>query len=390
MKTILFLTEVLAGTHVAKLEGVYESARRYGWHVVEAEFENSRHSLAEYISTWHPDGCIVVGSALTAPLSPRSLSELPTVYLDPDEKTRRAGKAYVASDPRPLAELAARELMALNCASYAFVGWSERTAWSEDRRRAFADIIRGTGLPFTAFAGHFSPKDKISFQRQLRAWLMRLPKPCGIFTANDTTAAQVIDACQRLKLDVPTDVAVVGVDNQEIVCENAPASITSIEIDFRAAGRLSAEALAELMSNPSRTPEPRLFGPGRIVRRQSTRRLLRAIPVVERALEKIRREACFGLTAADVVAEMKLPRRGAERRFRQATGSSILEEINRHRLERAFSLLRRPGYPIALIAQQCGWSNDVFLKRLFKRTTGLTMREWRKREGDQRAHSGQS
>ena len=380
MKTILFLTEVLAGTHVAKLEGVYESARQYGWHVVDAEFENSRHSLADYIDTWHPDGCIVVGSALTAPLSPRSFSALPTVYLDPDERTRRAGKAYVASDPRPLAELAARELTALNCASYAYVGWSERTAWSEDRRRAFAEIIRGAGLSFAAFAGHYDPKDKISFQRQLKAWLKRLPKPCGVFTANDTTAAQVIDACQSLKLDIPSEVAVVGVDNQEIICENAPVSITSIEIDFRAAGRLSAEALAEFMADPSRKPRPRLFGPGRMVRRQSTRRLLRAIPVVERALEKIRREACFGLTAADVVAEMKLPRRGAERRFRQATGSSILEEINRHRLERAFSLLRKPGYPIALIAQQCGWSNDVFLKRLFKRTTGLTMREWRKRE----------
>ena len=268
MKTILFLTEVLAGTHVAKLEGVYELARQYGWHVVDAEFENSRHSIADYIHTWHPDGCIVVGSALTAPLSPRSLSGLPTVYLDPDERTRRAGKAYVASDPRPLAELAARELMAHECASYAYVGWSERTAWSEDRRRAFADIIRGAGLPFAAFAGHFSPKDKISFQRQLRAWLKRLPKPCGVFTANDTTAAQVIDACQSLGLDIPTDVAVVGVDNQEIVCENAPVSLTSIEIDFRAAGRLGAEALAEFLADPSRAPAPRLFGPRRIVRRQ--------------------------------------------------------------------------------------------------------------------------
>ena len=161
MKTILFLTEVLAGTHVDKLEGVYELARRYGWHVVVAEFENTQHSIADYISTWHPDGCIVVGSALTAPLSPRSFSELPTVYLDPDEKTRRAGKAYVASDPRPLAELAARELMALDCAAYAFVGWNARTAWSEDRRRAFAAIIRGAKLPFAAFAGHFSPKDRI-------------------------------------------------------------------------------------------------------------------------------------------------------------------------------------------------------------------------------------
>ena len=181
MKTILFLTEVLAGTHVDKLEGVYELARRYGWHVVVAEFENTQHSIADYISTWHPDGCIVVGSALTAPLSPRSFSELPTVYLDPDEKTRRAGKAYVASDPRPLAELAARELMALDCAAYAFVGWHARPAWSEDRRRAFAAIIRGAKLPFAAFAGHFSPKDRISFERHLRAWLMRLPKPCGIF-----------------------------------------------------------------------------------------------------------------------------------------------------------------------------------------------------------------
>ena len=380
MKTVLFLTEVLAGTHVAKLEGVYDSARRYGWHVVDAEFENSQHSIADYIRTWNPDGCIVVGSALTAPLSPQSFARIPTVYLDPDEKTRRAGKAYVASDPRPLAELAARELTALGCTSYAYVGWSERTAWSEDRRKAFAAIIRDRGLPFTAFAGHFRPKDKISFQRQLRSWLKRIPKPCGIFTANDTTAAQVIDACQSLKLDVPADVAVVGVDNQEIVCENAPVSITSIEVDFRAAGRLGAEALAEFLENPGRTPEPRLFGPLRIVRRQSTRRLLRASPVVERALEKIRREACFGLTAADVIAEMKLPRRGAARRFRQATGFSILEEINSLRLERAYSLLRKPGSPIALIAQQCGWSNDVFLKRLFKRTTGLTMREWRKRE----------
>ena len=379
MKTILFLTEVLAGTHVAKLEGVYDRAREYGWHVVDAEFENSRHSIADYIRTWRPDGCLVVGSALTAPLSPRSFAGLPTVYLDPDERTRRDGRAYVASDPRPLAEAAARELIALDCASYAYVGWNERTAWSEDRRRAFAAIIQDTGRPFAAFAGHCDAKDKISFQRQLRAWLKRLPKPCGIFTANDTTAAQVIDACQSLKLDVPTDVAVVGVDNQEIICENAPVSITSIEIDFRAAGRLSAEALAEFMADPSRTPAPRLFGPGRMVRRQSTRQLLRASPVVERALEKIRREACFGLTAADVVAAMNLPRRGAERRFRAATGTSILEEINRQRLERAFSLLRRPGYPIALIAQQCGWSNDVFLKRLFKRTTGMTMRAWRKR-----------
>ena len=267
--------------------------------------------------------------------------------------------------------------------SLAYVGWNEPTPWSKGRHRAFEECVRADGKPFSAFTESWTAADRLNFHTRLAKWLKLLPKPCGLFAANDDTASQVADACHFCGLKIPQDVAIIGVDNLEIICENATTSLSSIAIDFYAAGLLCADYLAELLANPRLRPGIRAFGPGQIVRRQSTRRLLHSSPVVERALEKIRREACFGLTAADVIAEMKLPRRGAERRFRQATGSSILEEINRHRLERAFSLLRRPGYPIALIAQQCGWSNDVFLKRLFKRATGLTMREWRKREGVQ-------
>ena len=79
-----------------------------------------------------------------------------------------------------------------------------------------------------------------------------------------------------------------------------------------------------------------------------------------------------------MIADLGLSRRADEQLFRQATGSSILEEINRVRMEQVFTLLRRPDYPISLIAQQCGWRSDVFLKKLFKRQTGTTMRDWRK------------
>lgn len=380
MKTILFLTDVHAGTHIAKLEGVYERAHLYGWHIIEVEYENARRPIEDYFKIWHPDGCIFVCSALTAPMKTRYFKRLPTVYLDPDEKTRFAGHTCVISDPAPLAQLAVQELTALNCASYAYVGWKERTAWSEDRRKAFERLLGKQKLRVFSFTEQSDSRGKIKFFRQLSAWLKKLPKPCGIFTANDDRACQVADVCEYLGLSIPTDVAIVGIDNQEFLCENAITSLTSIEIDFREPGRLAADALARLLADPKQKPETLLFGPRGLVRRQSTRRLLRANPTIDHALERIRREACLGLTATDVIADMKLPRRAAERRFRQVTGTSILGEINRHRLEHAFALLRKPDYPISLIAQQCGWTNDVFLKRLFKRTTGMTMRAWRNQQ----------
>ena len=190
------------------------------------------------------------------------------------------------------------------------------------------------------------------------------------------------DVCHFLGLRSPEDVAIVGVDNLEIICENAITTLTSIEIDFRQAGRASADLLALAMENPRRAPQTVKYGEGRIIRRQSTRLMKTCDAHIARALERIRREACAGLKAADVIAEIGSSRRTAETRFRAATGRSVLEEINGVRLERAFSLLRRPNCPISLVAGECGWRTDAYLKRLFKRTTGLTMREWRRRESD--------
>ncbi|MGN0844489.1 MAG: substrate-binding domain-containing protein [Kiritimatiellia bacterium] len=379
MKTILFFTDVHTGTHHDKLEGVYERAHLYGWHIIEIEYENSLRSIDDYLKTWHPDGCIVICAALTEPIDSNRFHAIPTVYLDPDEKTLASGCPCVCSAPEPLARLAAQELTALHCASYAYVGWNKRTAWSEGRRMAFEHLMQEQKLPVFSFAEQCPLRDKILLVEQLSSWLEKLPKPCGIFAANDNIACQIADICRQVGLGIPSDVAIVGVDNQEILCENAVTSLSSIEIDFRESGRLAADALAGLLSKPDIPQHNFFFGPQRLVRRQSTRRLQHGSPIIERALERIRREACLGLTAADIIADMKLPRRAAERLFRKSTGTSILSEINRYRLEHAFTLLRKPNYPIFLIAQQCGWTNDVFLKRLFKRTTGMTMREYKKK-----------
>ena len=378
MQTIAFITDLHVGAHIAAVEGVYERARTYGWHVVEIEYEHSNRPIADYIRTWKPAGCILSCSALTKPLAPEVFDKLPTVYLDPDEETLTGRHHCVINDPEPIARLAYRELAALGCASFAYVGWNERTLWSEGRHQAFGKQVRAGGHPFAAFTDSWTAKDKLHFHKRLGAWIKRLPKPCGIFAANDDTASQVADACHFSGLEIPSQVAIIGVDNLEIICENAVASLSSIAVDFRQAGRLCADYLAELLANPKLPAENRSFGPGSVIRRQSTHNLAHTDARVTRVLERIRREACLGLKAADVIADLGLSRRAGEQLFRQATGSSILEEINRVRMEQVFALLRRPDYPISLIAQQCGWQSDVFLKKLFKRQTGTTMRDWRK------------
>lgn len=113
-------------------------------------------------------------------------------------------------------------------------------------------------------------------------------------------------------------------------------------------------------------------------RRQSTRALKTGDAGIIRAVEKIRREACFGLKAADVIKDIGLSRRLAERRFLVATGRTILGEIQEVRFAKAKDLLRDNTIPIGLVAERCGWESDSYLKRFFKARTGMTPREWRK------------
>jgi len=378
MKTVLFLTDLHVGSHIAEVEGVYERARTYGWHVVEVEYAHSIRPIEDYVRTWRPDGCILTCAPLTEPLAPEVFKDIPTIYLDPDARTLRRQRHCVVNDPEALAQIAFQELMNLPCAACGFVGWSNRTVWSEGRRQAFGRLVEGAGLPFVAFTDPWDPEDKLRLHKKLARWIRELPKPCGIFAANDDTASLVADVCHFVGLEVPKDIAVIGVDNMELVCENAMTTLSSIEIDFHDVGRACADLLARLLADPDLPPETVRFGPGRLVRRQSTRALQTCDARVSRALERIRREASLGLRAADVIADMGISRRMAEQRFRAATGKTILEEINDTRLAHAFALLRRPDYPISLIAEQCGWKADVFLKRLFKKKTGMTMREWRK------------
>ena len=385
MQTILFFTDLHAGAHQIELTGVYERARELGWRVIEIEYARTSRPAEDFIGHWNPVGVIVECGHLRVPVNYPAYASVPAVFIDPDDRLLASDKPVFAvrHDAVAPAKLAFKELSALNPASYAYVGWCGKMSWSEGRRRAFGAMLREAGIhKLHTFTEVWFRNDLVAFQRELATWLATLPKPCGIFAANDETAEQVAVSCQQLGLECPGDVAIIGVDNDTLRCENSSPTISSIEADFLGAGRMAVDLLAKRLADPSAPPEIRTFGPLRLIRRESTRKLDSADRHIRRAVERIRRDACAGLAPAQVLADIPYSRRLAEQRFRAATGRSIGEEIAEVRFEQVLRFLRDPTRPISLIAKDCGWDTDSFLKRAFRKRTGLTMRAWRRRELD--------
>ncbi len=378
MTTVLFIRTHSSQLPVyqERLTGVCNYARGVDWHVQTIDRPTAAQ-VRKLLSFWKPVGCIIE-SGSGKNLYPESLFKgLPVIYLDRDPQTLPRKAFCVACDSVPIAQLAAKELLSLGLPHYAFVGNFTRISWSEVRRDAFVDALALNGRPCAVFAPTKASGDSVVFRRQLGEWLKGLPKPCGVFAANDPVGGAVLSACQEAGIDVPSEVAVLGVDNLEILCENTHPSLSSIMIDYEHAGRLAAELLARRLQKPSLKPKVLTFGACGVIRRLSTRELRRHNPAVVAAVERIRREACSGLKARDVIADMGCSRRLAEMRFREVLDHSILEEIQEARFSRATTLLLNPSLSVEEVAARCGYRSVAFLQKLFHRRTGRSMRAWR-------------
>lgn len=377
METILFITDLHTGSRIPELAGAREAAASLGLHVEEIEVQRLKHPIGDVLKYWKPRGCILEGSSNLLPPK-RAFGKLPLVHIDPDDRMLKApGITAVENDNAAIAEIAHRELCRTDCEHFAFVGWSRRVKWSREREDRFARLLFESGRKCAILEDPWTFGNKNDFFERLAPFIRSIPKPFGIFAANDDIASVVLDVCRELGVSVPGDASVVGVDDDPNFCDNLSPSLTSVRPDFRRAGRLAVEMLARRMHDPSIPPEVVEYAPLGITSRLSTRRLAVVGKRVADALDLIRREACSGLKAGDVVKAMGVTERLAETRFKRAVGHRITEEISAVRLERALELLRDPKQDIGPIANMCGWDTEAYMKRLFKKKFGMTMREWR-------------
>ena len=385
MDTILYFQPQQQPYIPEKVAGVRAIASRRGTNVQIVNRDPTTGLVAELAAFWHAIGAIVECGARTAPLDTAAFGTLPVVLCSPDPGSRAAPAMSVSHDSVATARVAARELLSTGFSHFAFVPFPVPRYWSRTRERTFAEAIRKHGNDFRVFRPAPSADAKsgepfsIAWQMGLRRFLAALPKPCGVFAANDAVGEEVLKAARFAGVAVPDDLSVLGVDNDEQVCERCEPPLSSIDPDFRRAGMLAAELLFEAVAKGGTPPTAgRLsFGPLRVVHRASVRLSAVSDKCVADAIALIRSKACEGLRAADVAALFPCSRRLACVRFRRATGRTILAEIHAVRLETAKRLLETTGIPLKALSDFCGFEDANSLRKFFRRETGMTLRAWR-------------
>ena len=376
MENILLFQHVDSYGARLRMEGISAYAREAGWNVQGYEEHVDAASLAEITDLWHPAGAILGPSTGHIEYDAQLFSPETTVLLDSFPPQGLERFTTVITDSTAATERVARELLGVKCASYGFVPWPNTRVWSENRRHNFAKILAAQGRRLAVFAPSRQNLEIREFQRELVPWLQALPKPCGIYAANDRVGTYVLSACKLARVEVPFDCIIVGVDNNETVCEGENPTLSSITLDFYGSGYRAAQLLDRLLRGE--LPEKPLVSlpPLEFVRRNSSRIFLQTDRDVLRASEIIRAQACEGLTAEDVFRLFTCSRRLAEIRFRKATGRSVLEEIRAVRIEKAKQLLKDPNRVLSAVAGLCGYASDTTFRRIFKEETGMTLREY--------------
>lgn len=319
--------------------------------------------VSELLAFWRPDACVVNNDNLPT----EAFDAYPTVFLHRTGESGNPRHAAVSFDEKAVAETAAHHLLSLNLASYAYVPPDTDEEWSRERERHFVRILGLSGYGVTSYV---HPRSRLSVPKRLSRladWIADLPRPVGIFAANDAVAANVTAACNHRHIDIPQDVAVIGVDDNKEVCEASRPALSSIANDVIATRIETLRILERIVSG--REPESRhvKIKPLGVVRRTSTLRAKKTDPAVLAACELIRKEACNGLRARDVAATFPCGRRMAELRFRAVLGHSILDEIRAVRRARALAATS----PLRTrtrdeIAASCGYASWSSVLRLLK------------------------
>jgi LacI family transcriptional regulator len=281
--------------------------------------------------------------------------------------------ARVGLDDRAIGVAAAEHLLDRGLRQFAFVGHL-RHAYSIRREDGFRATLSDRG--FTSHVYHdpgspFDPRGRLwALDGRVRRWLVALPRPVGVFACNDLWGVQISELCRQAGLRVPEDVAVLGVDNDDLLCDLARPSLSSVTVPAAAVGHAAAALLDRLLQGRKTPKCPLLLPPTGVATRQSSDILAIHDPDVSAAVRVIRDRAHERLRTRDVLDVVPVSRRALERRFRKALGRGIGEEIRRCHVERARTLLATTDLPMSDVARLAGFGEGKQLSVVFRRETG--------------------
>jgi LacI family transcriptional regulator len=295
------------------------------------------------------------------------------------------GVPRMGNDRRAVARMAVDHLRQRGLESFAYCGFPG-LVFSDQRAAEFADYVVTQGFRVDVYQGT-PPRRPASVakieargllqERSLAAWLRSLTKPVGMMACNDSCAQQVLNVCRDCGIDVPGQIVLVGVDNDDVLCELSSPPLSSISLNNERIGYEAAALLDRMLRGIKPEVEEVRFPPLGVVARRSTDTFFVTDADVATAVRFIHDHACEAISVQDVVNVVSVSPSTLKRRFARFVGQSPKAYILRVQLDRARALLACTGLEVRQIAGKCGFVNVEWFCKLFKKTTGITPTQWR-------------
>jgi LacI family transcriptional regulator len=337
-----------------------------------------RKKILPELRTWRPDGIIAHVDTTKA----QELMELGVpIILQPLREPVRLGSSVLGDDNQAVGEMGAKYLLELGFKNYAFCGFPD-VYWSEERSKSFAERICQAGLePYIYEPPESHRRSFVEEDREfLCEWLISMPKPIAVMACNDIRGQQVVDACSLRGIITPDEVAVLGVDNDDLICDSTNPPLSSVALGTEKAGYEAAQLLDRMMHRKKKRKWPKTtIHPTHIMSRQSTDILAIDDPEVAMAVRFIRTHRRSEIGVHEVVDATTLARRALEQRFKTILKRSVYQEIRRVRVEQVAQMLLETTMPVYKIALTLGYSSSEHIARPFRKEKGMSPQEYRRR-----------
>ena len=376
-RSVALLIETSNAYSRGLLEGVIDYTKQRGDWFVQLTEQQRGAEPPHWLATWNGDG--IIARIETHAIADR-LKEFRIPVVDLSAARQVRGIPWADTDDAAISRLAFDHFVDRGFRHLGYVG-DPGFAWSQKRCERLREFADRAGVDFLVhnskprYAPDFHP---VSATRNIGQWLQSVPKPIGVMACYDFKAQEVLDACRQSNLKVPEQVAVLGVDDDRLICELSQPKLSSIVPNTHRTGYEAAELLERMMSGELVSVEsPLITTPLGITVRESTDTLALDDEQVSIALHYIRRHSNANLRVTDVLKQISLSRRSLEHRFKKLVGRTPHEEIQRVRMNRVKALLCDTELSIQEIAELVGFEYGEYLAAAFRREVGVSPSEYR-------------
>lgn len=377
VKRVILLIETSRGYGRGLLTGITEYCRLHGpWSFYRKPGGLDSHLPPRF--DWDADGIIMRDSPKARSLLSLGVPIILVLHEYPPVKEITC----IVTDDTLIGEMATKHFLDEGFSNFAYCGL-DRMHWSRNRSQSFQEFVRQAG-----FNVHVYKQPRYKSQRSweneqiiLAKWLTKLPRPIGLLACNDDRAQYVIEACKIADIRIPDQIAILGVDNDKLICNLANPPFSSIALNTKRAGYEAADLLNRLMNGEKMTEKPITVYPTHVEARQSTDFLAVTDREVALAIRFIKGHAREIMRVDDVVEASGLSRRVLEKRFRRILHHSVFEMIKNTRTEQVTRLLVETNMSVASIARTLGYPGIKHVARSFRQTTGMSPLAYRKKYG---------